>query len=96
MQLESICARWLLWGKRPRRLFQRTHGGRDFAVVVGALAGCGVDAPPTAGNGGRGPGPKGLAGGPCLMRNGSRVAQRRRRVFVVLDAETGPTDRRYF
>ena len=78
-------ARWLLWENVPGAF--STHGGRDFAVVVGALAGCDVDAPADGWQSeGVVLGPKGLVEWAVLDAQWFGVAQRRRRVFVVLDA----------
>ncbi len=81
----SFCgARWLVWENVPGAF--STHGGRDFAVVVGALAGCTVNVPPDGwGSEGVALGENGLVEWCVLDSQWFGVAQRRRRVFAVLD-----------
>lgn len=78
-------ARWLLWENVPGAF--STHKGRDFAVVVGTLAGCEFDVPRDGWrNAGAAVGPNGLVEWATLDAQFFGVAQRRRRVFAVLDA----------
>ena len=78
-------ARFLVWENVPG-VFS-THGGRDFAVVVGALAGCELAVPVDGwGYEGVAAGPNGLVEWCVLDAQFFGVAQRRRRVFAVLDA----------
>jgi DNA (cytosine-5)-methyltransferase 1 len=78
-------ARWLLWENVPGAF--STHGGRDFARVVDAMAGCEIAVPADGwGNEGMALGPTGLVEWAVLDAQWFGVAQRRRRVFVVLDA----------
>lgn len=77
-------ARWLVWENVPGAF--STNGGRDFAVVVGALAGLKLDVPEEGwGNEGVAAGPRGLVEWSVLDAQWFGVAQRRRRVFAVLD-----------
>lgn len=77
-------ARWLVW-ENVLGAFS-THGGRDFAVVVGALAGCEFAVPRDGwGTEGMACGPNGLVEWCVLDAQWFGVAQRRRRVFAVLD-----------
>ncbi len=77
-------ARWLVWENVPGAF--SSNQGRDFAVVVGALAGCELDVP-TDGWGSEGValGDNGLVEWSVLDAQWFGVAQRRRRVFAVLD-----------
>lgn len=78
-------ARWLVWENVPGAL--SSHAGRDFGRVVGAMAGLrDLDPPP------RGWGTEGACVGPCGLVEWSvldaqwfGLAQRRKRLFVVLD-----------
>lgn len=81
----SLCgARWLLWENVPGAF--SSHAGRDFAVVVGAMAGCELGVPPLGwGNEGAAVGPNGLVEWSSLDAQWFGVAQRRRRVFALLD-----------
>lgn len=77
-------ARYLLWENVPGAF--STNGGRDFAIVVGALAGCVLNVP--AGgwrNAGVALGTHGLVEWCVLDAQFFGVAQRRRRVFALLD-----------
>ena len=77
-------ARWLLWENVPGAF--STHKGRDFAVVVGTLAGCEFGVPRDGWrNAGAAVGPNGLVEWTVLDAQFFGVAQRRRRVFAVLD-----------
>lgn len=81
----SFCgARWLVWENVPGAL--SSNGGRDFAAVVGAMAGCRLD-PPADGWGAEGVavGDSGLVEWSVLDAQWFGVAQRRRRLFAVLD-----------
>ena len=82
----TLCgARWLVWENVPGAF--STHSGRDFAVVVGALAGCKLAVPVDGwGNEGVALGPSGLIEWSVLDAQWFGVAQRRRRVFAILDA----------
>ncbi|MCC6212228.1 MAG: DNA cytosine methyltransferase [Burkholderiales bacterium] len=78
-------ARFLVWENVPGAF--SSHGGRDFAVVVGAMAGCRVDVPDDGwGTEGVALGEHGLVEWAVLDAQFFNVAQRRRRVFAVLDA----------
>lgn len=81
----TICgARWLVWENVPGAF--SSNRGRDFAVVAGALAGCELDVPCDGwGNEGVALGPNGLVEWSVLDAQWFGVAQRRRRVFAVLD-----------
>lgn len=77
-------ARWLVWENVPGAF--SSHGGRDFACVVGTMAGCRVDVPADGwGNEGVALGDDGLVEWAVLDAQWFGVAQRRRRVFAVLD-----------
>lgn len=77
-------ARFLVWENVPGAF--SSHGGRDFAVVVGAMAGCRVDVPEDGwGTEGVALGEHGLVEWAVLDAQWFGVAQRRRRVFAVLD-----------
>lgn len=77
-------ARWLLWENVPGAF--SSHKGRDFARVVGEMAGLDVAVP---GEGWQGEGvvlgPHGLVEWSVLDAQWFGVAQRRRRVFALLD-----------
>jgi len=77
-------ARFLVWENVPGAFSSRA--GRDFAVVVGAMAGCRVDVPEDGwGTEGVALGEHGLVEWAVLDAQWFGVAQRRRRVFAVLD-----------
>lgn len=82
---KSLCgARWLVWENVPGAF--SSNKGRDFAVVVGALAGCELNVPRDGwGNEGVAVGDNGLVEWSVLDSQWFGVAQRRRRVFAVLD-----------
>lgn len=81
----TLCgARWLVWENVPGAF--SSNAGRDFAVVVGALAGCELNVPDDGwGNEGLALGDNGLVEWAVLDAQWFGVAQRRRRVFAVLD-----------
>ena len=81
----TLCgARWLVWENVPGAF--SSNQGRDFAVVVGALAGCELNVPPDGwGSEGVALGDNGLVEWSVLDAQWFGVAQRRRRVFAVLD-----------
>ena len=81
----TLCgARWLIW-ENVHGAFS-SHGGRDFAVVVGTLAGCGLSVPDAGwGSEGVAVGQYGLVEWSVLDAQWFGLAQRRRRVFAVLD-----------
>lgn len=81
----TLCgARWLVWENVPGAF--SSNKGRDFAVMVGALAGCRIDVPADGwGNEGVALGDNGLVEWSVLDAQWFGVAQRRRRVFAVLD-----------
>jgi len=84
-------ARFLVWENVPGAF--SLNDGRDFACVVGALAGSPVVCPTEGwGNEGVALGPKGLVEWAVLDAQWFNLAQRRARVFVVLD--TGEWSRR--
>lgn len=77
-------ARFLVWENVPGAF--SSNAGRDFAVVVGAMAGCRVDVPDDGwGTEGVALGQHGLVEWAVLDAQFFGVAQRRRRVFAVLD-----------
>ena len=77
-------ARWLVWENVPGAF--SSNKGRDFAVVAGALAGCELDVPADGwGSEGVALGDNGLVEWAVLDAQWFGVAQRRRRVFAVLD-----------
>ena len=77
-------ARWLVWENVPGAF--SSNKGRDFAVVAGALAGCELDVPADGwANEGVALGDAGLVEWAVLDAQWFGVAQRRRRVFAVLD-----------
>lgn len=77
-------ARWLVWENVPGAF--SSHAGADFAAVVGAMAGCSVAAPAKGwGTEGVALGKHGLVEWCVLDAQWFGVAQRRRRVFAVLD-----------
>jgi DNA (cytosine-5)-methyltransferase 1 len=78
-------ARWLLWENVPGAF--SSHGGRDFAVVVGEMAGLKLTVPEDGwGTEGMAVGSNGLVEWCVLDAQWFGVAQRRRRVFALLDA----------
>ena len=81
----SFCgARWLVWENVPGAF--STHGGRDFARVVGDMAGCELPVPDDGwGTEGVALGRNGLVEWAVLDAQFFGVAQRRRRVFAILD-----------
>lgn len=77
-------ARWLIWENVPGAF--SSNSGRDFAVVVGAMAGCQLSVPLGGwGSEGVALGDNGLVEWSVLDAQWFGVAQRRRRVFSVLD-----------
>jgi len=77
-------ARWLVWENVPGAF--SSNQGRDFAVVVGAMAGCRLDVPTDGwGQEGVALGKHGLLEWAVLDAQWFGLAQRRRRVFAVLD-----------
>ena len=77
-------ARYLLWENVPGAF--SSNRGRDFAVVVGEMAGCSLPVPPDGwGTEGVVLGEHGLVEWAVLDAQFFNVAQRRRRVFAVLD-----------
>ncbi len=78
-------ARFLLWENVPGAF--SSNRGLDFAVVVGAMAGCRLPVPEDGwGTEGVALGEHGLVEWAVLDAQWFGVAQRRRRVFAVLDA----------
>lgn len=76
--------RWLVWENVPGAF--STNAGRDFAVVASELAGCRLDVPADGwGSEGVALGNHGLLEWAVLNAEFFGVAQRRRRVFAVLD-----------
>ena len=82
---QSLCgARWLVWENVPGAF--SSHRGRDFALVVGNMAGLDLPVPEKGwGTEGVALGPNGLVEWSVLDAQWFGVAQRRRRVFAVLD-----------
>lgn len=77
-------ARWLVWENVPGAF--SSNQGRDFAVVVGAMAGSKLPVPAGGwGSEGVALGDSGLVEWSVLDAQWFGVAQRRRRVFAVLD-----------
>ena len=77
-------ARWVLWENVPGAL--SNCAGRDFATVVGAMAGCDVAIPPKGwGNEGAVVGQEAMVEWSTLDAQWFGVAQRRRRVFALAD-----------
>lgn len=77
-------ARWLVWENVPGAF--SSNAGRDFAAVVGAMAGADLVAPAGGwGSEGVAVGANGLVEWCVLDAQWFGVAQRRRRVFAVLD-----------
>jgi len=77
-------ARWLVWENVPGAF--SSNQGRDFAVVVGAMAGSELPVPAGGwGSEGVALGDNGLVEWAVLDAQWFGVAQRRRRVFAVLD-----------
>ena len=82
-------ARWLVWENVPGAF--SSHAGADFATVVGAMAGCSVVVPAKRwGTEGVALGKHGLVEWCVLDAQWFGVAQRRRRVFAVLDTGDWP------
>lgn len=81
----SFCgARWLLWENVPGAF--SNHAGRDFAGVAGTMAGCRLAVPADGwGSEGVALGEHGLVEWAVLDAQWFGLAQRRRRVFAVLD-----------
>lgn len=81
----TLCgARWLIWENVPGAF--SSNKGRDFAVVVGAMAGCELPVPADGwGSEGVSLGDAGFVEWAVLDSQWFGVAQRRRRVFAVLD-----------
>ncbi len=77
--------RWLLWENVPGALFR--HKGRDFAIVVGKMAGIGAVEAPRYGWGSSGValGQHGLLQWRILDAQFFGIPQRRRRIFALLD-----------
>jgi len=76
--------RWLVWENVPGAF--SSNQGRDFAVVVGSMAGTDLPVPPGGwGSEGAALGDNGLVEWSVLDAQWFGVAQRRRRVFAVLD-----------
>lgn len=85
-------ARWLWWENVPGAF--SSNDGRDFAVVVGEMAGCDLTVPRDGwASEGMAVGQHGLVEWSVLDAQWFGLAQRRRRVFVVLDTGNW-TDRR--
>lgn len=85
-------ARWLWWENVPGAF--SSNDGRDFAVVVGEMAGCELTVPRDGwGSEGMAVGQHGLVEWSVLDAQWFGLAQRRRRVFAVLDTGNW-TDRR--
>jgi DNA (cytosine-5)-methyltransferase 1 len=81
---EECGARFALWENVPGA-FSSSSGG-DFAEVVGAMAGCRIDVPEHGwGTEGAAVGANGLVEWSVLDAQWFGVAQRRRRVFALLD-----------
>jgi site-specific DNA-cytosine methylase len=81
---EECGARFALWENVPGAF--SSQSGRDFAEVVGALSGSGVEVPEHGwGSEGAAVGPNGLVEWSVLDAQWFGVAQRRRRVFALLD-----------
>jgi len=82
-------ARWLIWENVPGAF--SSNGGADFSFVVGAMAGCKLPLP-GKGWGGEGValGEHGLVEWSVLDAQWFGLAQRRKRVFAVLDAGNWP------
>jgi DNA (cytosine-5)-methyltransferase 1 len=77
-------ARWLVWENVPGAF--SSNAGRDFGVVVGAMAGLDIAVPRDKwGSEGVALGPRGLVEWSVLDAQFFGLAQRRERVFVVLD-----------
>lgn len=86
---EHCGARWLLWENVPGVFSSRA--GADFADVAGALAGSRCAVPDTGwGSEGVALGPHGLLEWSLLDAQWFGLAQRRRRVFAVLDTGDWP------
>jgi DNA (cytosine-5)-methyltransferase 1 len=82
---EECGARFALWENVPGAF--SSQQGRDFAEVVGAMAGCRIDVPEHGwGTEGAAVGEIGLVEWSVLDAQWFGVAQRRRRVFALLDS----------
>lgn len=82
-------ARFLLWENVPGAF--SSNGGADFAVVAGQMAGCEINVPVDGwGNEGLALGDNGLVEWAVLDAQWFGVAQRRRRVFALLDTGDWP------
>jgi DNA (cytosine-5)-methyltransferase 1 len=82
---DAIGQRWTILENVPGLLSSK--GGRDFAAVVGGLAGITVSVPKKGWqNSGVALGPKGLVEWAILDAQFFGVAQRRRRVFIIRDS----------
>jgi DNA (cytosine-5)-methyltransferase 1 len=81
----TLCgARWCVWENVPGAF--SSNRGRDFAAVVGTLAGCGIEVPREGwGCEGVALGENGLVEWGMLDAQWFGLAQRRDRVFAVLD-----------
>jgi len=81
----TLCgARWLVWENVPGAF--SSNQGRDFAVVLGAMAGCHLAVPADGwGREGMALGEYGLVEWSVLDAQWFGLAQRRKRVFAVLD-----------
>jgi len=81
----TLCgARWLVWENVPGAF--SSHQGADFALVVGTMAGCQLPVPPAGwGQEGVALGEHGLLEWAVLDAQWFGLAQRRKRVFAVLD-----------
>ncbi|KXU33910.1 hypothetical protein AXE65_08080 [Ventosimonas gracilis] len=78
-------ARWLVWENVPGAF--SSNGGADFDCVAGAMAGCRLDVPADGwGYEGMALGEHGLLEWAVLDAQWFGLAQRRKRVFAVLDA----------
>lgn len=82
---QSLCgARWLVWENVPGAF--SSNEGRDFAVVAGTIAGCVLDVPQDGWESeGVALGDNGLVEWAVLDAQWFGLAQRRERVFAVLD-----------
>lgn len=82
----TLCGARFLWWENVPGAFS-SNGGRDFAVVVGTLAGCSFDVPRDGwSDTGFALGPRGLVEWRTLDAQFFGLAQRRERVFAVLDS----------
>jgi len=82
-------ARWLVWENVPGAF--SSNNGNDFGALVGAMAGCGISVPANGwGQEGVALGEHGLVEWAVLDAQWFGLAQRRRRVFAVLDTGNWP------